>query len=128
MAATRESFAVLIESATGELLQVRFLTESIDVLQELVNVVSHPGADFEDLLLRAPSFPGIIQRLEEILSTLPRTRVLREDLDILGFLDMHILLTLGTELWNGITVLKKRAKNTLHKHLGQRTRSISHRR
>jgi hypothetical protein len=58
------------------------------VVKDLVSVVSKSNSDgeFESLHARAPSFPGVIQRLEEIVSLQLETRQYKdvEDFDFIG--------------------------------------------
>ena len=40
----------------------------VAAMQDLVTVVMNSDSEFQDLLARAPSLPGLLQRLEEINS------------------------------------------------------------
>ena len=58
-----------------------------------------------------PSLLGIIHQLEDILTTQFETRQRGDtaDFDFIGIFYLCSLLTVGTELWNATTMLRKRA-------------------
>jgi hypothetical protein len=89
-------------------------------MQDLVTVVMNSDTEFQDLLARASSLPGLLQRLEDLKSRHKEyTFDDVNDFDDIGW-SLQFDLIKGTELWNGTAILRKRAGNTLDKPLGQR--------
>lgn len=103
-------------------LLLRSPIDCLAAVKDILAVLSNSDGQFQDLHARAPSLPGLIQRLEDILSIQYDTREHGEvsDFDFIGNSIAISILKLGTELWNSTTVLRKQTENTLDKTMGQR--------
>lgn len=58
----------------------------LGTIKDILAVLSTSDGEFQDIQARAPSFPGLIQRLEEILTVQYETRERGEvsDFDFIG--------------------------------------------
>jgi hypothetical protein len=103
---------------------LRSQIDCLAAVKDILVVLSTSEGQFQDLHARAPSLPGLIQRLEDILSIQYDTREHGEvsDFDFIGSALAIAILKLGTELWNNTTILRKQTGNTLDKTMGQRRR------
>ena len=93
----------------------------VAAMQDLVTVVMNSDPEFQGLLARTPSLPGLLRRLEELQSRHKEIQYEEvKDFDDTGYLSFKSVgLMEGTELWNGTALLRKRAGNNLDKPLGQ---------
>ena len=89
---------------------------------ELVRILSSVDRNFAEVDDLAPSLPGLTQRLDEIIKIQFDTREQGEvsEFDFIGSIGFVLVLTVGTELWNCTTVLRKKAGNSHAAVLGQR--------
>jgi hypothetical protein len=60
--------------------------DELGAIKDILAVLSNSDGDFQDIQARAPSFPGLIQRLEDILTIQYETREHGqvEDFDFIG--------------------------------------------
>jgi hypothetical protein len=92
-------------------------------VSEIIRILSSVDKNFTEVDELAPSLPGLIQRLNDIIKIQFETREKGDvaEFDFIGLSCRNAINLVGTELWNCTTILIKKAGDSKAGVMGQRT-------